>query len=112
MLLLLLVKSSRDLDHGRENEISAAVGVIYIRNSLAFERKLRAALRSLGNGIFHIAIQQWNADLGPQRCLGHRDRHLTVNVVAVTLKELVAANRDREDQISRRSSVSPSTFTL
>ena len=81
--------------------------LIQVRNPLAPQLELPAALRSLGNLDRLDAFQRLDLKLRPQRRLRKRDRHHAVQVVAVTLEELVSLDVQDHVEIARRPAELP-----
>ena len=109
MFLLLFAQILGDLYVHRKDQISPTVGIVHKGNALLSESERRSRLCSLGNGELLIPLQRGNLDLRTQGRLDNGQRDLTIEIVAVSLKEGMLLDHHGNDQIARRSAVSSVT---
>src|SRR6476620_3734007 len=84
-----------------EIALPVALQVLY---ALVLQAKHRAVLRTRGHFHIHTTFQRWHGELTAKRGHGISKRHVTVQVSAIALEEIVLLDADDHVQISGRTS--------
>lgn len=106
-LLLLCGKSGRGFDNYREDEVTDALWVVDVGDTLAPEGKGRAGLCSVGEiELFGSTTKKGYVDGRTERSLYKGDRDLAINIVAVTCEYVVRLYLYLDDKVSAWATVS------
>ena len=78
---------------------------VYILNALSFQAEYCTILRAFRNGVFHFAVNRGHLKGIAQSCLWERNRNITNDVIAVTVKNRMRTNGNRDNYISVRPAI-------
>ena len=104
-LFLLRVKVLRGFNRDGYDRVALALGV-YVGNTLSFHSEGGSGLRTLRNfELIGSAAEGGNVDLCAKSRLNEGNRYLALDVIAVTLEDLILLNPDLDDKVAVRSAV-------
>ena len=85
--------------------VASSAGIVDIRNTLLPQNKFTAGLSSLGNLVFHLAVQGGHFDFSTQGCLGECNRHFAKYIPILTGEDSMALDADFHQQITGGTAV-------
>jgi len=98
---LLLVLGELDRRFHRDVAVQVArVAAAHAFDAFAAQAELLAGLRALRDVDGGFAAQRGHFDLATECCFGEADRHRTVQVIAIALKDLVLLDADLDVQVA------------